>query len=30
MNGLSGSGKNADQNLQIKIEFKPKVKNYRM
>ena len=30
MNGLSGSGQNADQNLQIEIEFKPKVKNYRL
>ena len=30
MNGLSVLGEKADQNLQIEIEFKPEVKNYKL
>ena len=30
MNGLSVLGQNADQNLQIEIEFKSEVKNYKL
>ena len=30
MNGLSVSGQKADQNLQIEVEFKPEVKNYKL
>ena len=30
MNGLPVSGQNADQNLQTEIEFKAKVKNYKL
>ena len=30
MNGLLVSGETAHQNLQIEIEFKPEVKNYKL
>ena len=30
MNGLSISGQQVDQNLNIEIEFKPEVKNYKL
>lgn len=30
MNGLPVSGEEADQNLQIEIEPKPEVKNYKL
>ena len=30
MNGLSVSGQTSDKNLQIEIEFKPKVKNLKL
>ena len=30
MNGLPVSGEEADQNLQIEIELKPEVKNYKL
>ena len=30
MNGLLVPGETAHQNLQIKIEFKPEVKNYKL
>ena len=30
MNGLSVLGQEAEQNLQIEIELKPEVKNYKL
>ena len=30
MNGLPVSGEDVDQNLQIEIELKPEVKNYKL
>lgn len=30
MNGLSILGQNVDENLQIEVKLKPKVKNYKL